>query len=133
VELQGGSGSLVWSLADQRSDPRENALVQRRTANGSYVAISTLRPGDPAWAAALRVVGDERSGGPVPALSVAVHGDTATTAVESVPTPAGAAIVLALNSPAAPQPLGAGPDRQLCMDLTVSAPGSYAVSAAELR
>jgi hypothetical protein len=133
IELQTASGQLVWSLAQPQADPQDDALVLRRTASGGYVGLPTLKPGDPPWAGAIRVVGSEKANDPLPALVAGVHGDTVTTPVACVPTQAGVTIVLNLNTPTSPQQVAGSSDRELQLDLTISTPGSYAVSSAELR
>ena len=132
LELQAARGTVVWSLAEPQADPDGDALLRRRTSSGTYVALSTVT-GVPTYAGALRVVGQGKPNEPLPAVVAAVAGDTTSKPVAAVPTPDGTTIVLGLSAPAATAAVAGGSDRELPLELTISTPGSYAVTSAELQ
>jgi hypothetical protein len=130
LELQVARGSIVWKLATPHTDANTNAELRRRTSSGTYVELSTLADTPGGYSGALRVVGQEKPNDPLAAVQVAVAGKTES--VSGVPTQAGATMILGLTQPGvAPSPIG--DDFDIPLELTISTPGSYAISAAELR
>jgi hypothetical protein len=131
LELQAARGSVVWSPAEPQADSTDDALVVRRTSSGTYVGLSTVSNVS-THLAAVRVVGSSNPNSPLPAVVVSVAGDTSTTPVAAVPTPNGTTIKLNLGTPARPRKTDSG-DWELVLQLTIYAPGSYAISATELQ
>lgn len=132
LELQVARGSLVWKLAEVSGSDADNAVLRRRTSSGKYVELTTF--GDVEnYAAALRVVGQERPNDPLAAVQVAVAGGSDTVA--GVPTQGGTTLILGLTGPGfAPTPIaGGGGDLEVPLELTISTPGSYAITSAELQ
>jgi hypothetical protein len=132
LEVQAARGSVIWSPAEPQADPADDALVVRRTSSGTYVGLSTVS-GVSTHSAAVRVVGSSSPNNPLPAVVAAVAGDTSTTPVAAVPTANGTAIKLNLASAAKPTKDNSTGDWQLPLSLTIFAPGSYAISAAEIQ
>jgi hypothetical protein len=131
LELQVARGSIVWKLAVPHADPKSNAQLRRRTSSGTYVGLSTIA-GITGFSGALRVVGQEKPNDPLAAVRVAVAGGADTVA--GVPTQAGTTMILGLQAPGVvPAPLAGTSDRELPLELTISTPGSYAVTSAELQ
>ena len=122
----------IWSPAEPQADPTDDALVLRRTSSGTYVGLSTVS-GVSTHSGAVRVVGSSSPNNPLPAVVVAVAGDSSTTPVAAVPSPNGTAIKLNLAVPAKPKKDDSTGDWELPVNLTIYTPGSYAISAAELQ
>src|SRR5262249_41772191 len=101
------------------------APLLRKTSNGRYVPLSTLD--EVPYTGALRVVGQERANDPLAAVLVSSTGHAASGTVAAVPTPAGTAMALGLDPPVQFS------DPNFSLDLTISAPGSYAITSAELQ
>jgi hypothetical protein len=83
----------------------------------------------------VRVVGQERPNEPLAAVALAVVGAESKGTVAGVPTQAGTTLSLAID-PTNPVAFPATPNgdaSQFPLALTISTPGSYAVTAAELR
>jgi len=127
LEVQAARGSAVWKLAVPPAIEADAAPLRRKTSNGRFVALSALT-GLP-YTGALRVVGQERANDPLAAVLVSATGAAASGTVAGVPTQAGTAMALVLDPPVS---LEAG-DADFSLDLTISAPGSYAITAAELQ
>ena len=73
LELQVARGSLVWKLAEPSTLPSDNAVLGGARRPASTSSLSTFDDvGD--YAAALRVVGQERPNQPLAALRAAVAG-----------------------------------------------------------
>ena len=131
LDVQVARGSVVWSLAVPGSEDGDNATLRRRTSSGLYVPLSSLL--DIPYAGALRVVGQEKPNDPLAAIEVTVAGAAANGSVVGVPTPAGAPMVLKLQ-PGVPFPAPPGGDTsEFPLELTISTPGSYAITSAELQ
>ena len=130
LEVQAARGSVVWKLAVPPALVADSAPLRRKTSNGRFVALSALT-GLP-YTGALRVVGQERPNDPLAAVLVSATGAAAAGTVAGVPTQAGTAMALVLDPPVQLAAPTAG-DADFSLDLTISAPGSYAITAAELQ
>jgi hypothetical protein len=130
LEVQASRGSVVWKLATPPADPSDEAPLRRRTSSGKYVALSTLA-GVP-YSGALRVVGQEKANDPLAAVLVSATGAGASGTVAGVPTQAGTALALVLDPPVPFTPPTSG-SADFSLDLTISAPASYAIASAELQ
>jgi hypothetical protein len=131
VEVQAARGSVKWKLATPPADANDTAQLRRRTSSGTYVELSSLS--DVHFTGALRVVGQEKPNDPLAAVLVAVHGAGASGTVAGVPTQAGTTLILTLNPPVTFPATPESADTDFALDLTISAPGSYAITAAELQ
>jgi hypothetical protein len=123
LELQAARGAVAWKLAP---DDAAEAPLARRAPNGRYVGLSPLAG---SLTGALRVVGVERTNNPLAAVIVAATAHTSSGTVAGVPTQTGTTLALVLDPPVSFAPDGS----DFSLDLTISAPGSYAVSSAELQ
>jgi hypothetical protein len=130
LELQVARGSLVWKLAQIPASADAKAELRRRTSSGKYVSLSTFAELTE-YAAALRVVGQEKPNDPLAAVQVALPGGA--DVVAGVPSQAGTTMILGIPAGVAPSPLGGGDDREVPLELTISTPGSYAITSAELQ
>jgi hypothetical protein len=130
LEVQAARGSVVWKLAVPPALDADAAPLRRRTPNGRFVALSALT-GLP-YMGALRVVGQERPNDPLAAVLVSATGAGASGTVAGVPTQAGTAMALVLDPPVSLAAPAAG-DADFSLDQTNSAPGSYAITSAELQ
>ncbi len=130
LELQAARGRVTWSLATPQTPQLDAGPLLRRTPSGAYAKLSTL-VGGPSCPAALRVTGQAEANNPLPAVAVNVAGN-ATDTVAGVPAPAGTTLVLGLSTPAKVASSG-GAVRELKLELTISTPGSYAISSPELQ
>jgi hypothetical protein len=130
LEVQAARGSVVWKLAVPPALDADAAPLRRRTPNGRFVALSALT-GLP-YMGALRVVGQERPNDPLAAVLISATGAGASGTVAGVPTQAGTAMALVLDPPVSLAAPAAG-DADFSLDLTISAPGSYAITSAELQ
>jgi hypothetical protein len=127
LEVQAARGTVVWKLALPAADADDDAPLRRRTSNGKYVALSALE--SVSYTGAIRVVGQQRPNDPLAAVLVAPTGAAVSGTVAGVPTQGGTALALVLDPAVSFTPDG----RDFSLDLTISAPGSYAVSSAELQ
>lgn len=125
LEVQAARGSVIWKVATPPADDDEAAPLRRRTSSGRYVPLSTLD--EVPYTGALRVVGDERANDPLAAVLVSAAAAPTSGTVAAVPTPAGTAMALVLD------PAVSFADSNFELDLTISAPGSYAITSAELQ
>jgi len=130
LELQAARGSVTWKMAVRPADEGSVAQLRRRTANGTYVPLSPLAD---AYAGALRVVGQERPNEPLAAVEAAVAGAESSGTVAGVPTQAGTTLALALHPPIAFPAAPKGDASQFPLEMTISTPGSFAITAAELQ
>jgi hypothetical protein len=130
LEVQAARGSVVWKVAVPPAHDSDAAHLRRKTSSGRYVPLSTLA-GVP-YTGAMRVVGQERANDPLAAVLVSATGAGVSGTVAGVPTQAGTTMAVVLQPPVPfTAPTDADPDFSL--DLTISAPGSYAITAAELQ
>ena len=130
LEVQAARGSVVWRLATPPAHTDDDAPLRRRTSSGTYVPLSTLSKVP--YTGALRVVGQERPNDPLAAVLVAATGAGASGTVAGVPTQAGTTLALVLDPPVAFAAPTSG-DADFSLDLTISAPGAYAITSAELQ
>jgi hypothetical protein len=130
LEVQAARGSVIWKVATPPGDDDDAAPLRRKTSSGRYVPLSTLD--EVPYTGALRVVGQERANDPLAAVLVSAAGSGTSGTVAGVPTQAGTAMALVLDPPVTfPDSSTGDPNFQL--DLTISAPGSYAITSAELQ
>ena len=125
LEVQAARGSVVWKVATPPGTDDEAAPLRRKTSSGRYVPLSTLD--EVPYTGALRVVGQERANDPLAAVLVSATSAPGSGTVAAVPTPAGTAMALVLD------PAVSFSDPNFALDLTISAPGSYAITSAELQ
>lgn len=130
LEVQAARGTVVWKLATPPAHAGDDAPLRRRTPSGSYVALSTLA--SLPYTGALRVVGQEKPNDPLAAVIVSATGSGASGTVAGVPTQGGTTLALVLDPPVTFAAPTTG-DADFSLDLTISAPGSYAITSAELQ